>query len=72
MSSAQTIDMREWLRLKWRDAFDDGARRGFAGKSDYPAGFHDWPLGKRNAWFAGYNVGLLDAQKWEARDGNAA
>jgi hypothetical protein len=24
-------------------------------RGDYPKGFHDWPLNRRNAWFAGFN-----------------
>ena len=23
----------------------------------YPLGFHGWPLERRNAWFAGFNLG---------------
>jgi hypothetical protein len=26
-------------------------------KGGYPLGFHDWPLERRNAWFAGFNLG---------------
>jgi len=31
----------------------DGERE----KGGYPLGFHDWPLERRNAWFAGFNLG---------------
>ena len=28
--------------------------------SAYPKGFHDWALERRDAWFAGFNVGWTD------------
>jgi hypothetical protein len=31
----------------------DGGRE----KGGYPLGFHAWPLERRNAWFAGFNLG---------------
>jgi hypothetical protein len=59
--------IRNELRRKWQDAFDDGARRAFTKTypgprepGGYPPGFHDWPLEKRNVWFAGFNLGLID------------
>ena len=55
------------LRNKWPDEFRDGARLGFLGRADgereagsYPAGFHEWPRDRRNAWFSGFNCGRLD------------
>jgi hypothetical protein len=67
---AQTI--RNDLRRKWRNAFDDGARCAFLGEypaerepGGYPKGFHSWPLDKRNAWFAGFNLGLIDRARFE-------
>ena len=48
------------------DARNEGER---AGRGDatadrrepggYPLGFHQWPLDRRNAWFAGFNVGHI-------------
>jgi hypothetical protein len=26
-------------------------------KGGYPIGFHDWEMARRNAWFAGFNLG---------------
>jgi hypothetical protein len=59
--------IRNELRRKWQDAFDDGARCAFTKTypgprepGGYPPGFHDWPLEKRNVWFAGFNLGLID------------
>jgi hypothetical protein len=47
--------------------FRDGARCGFLQREEgprdpggYPRGFHRWPLERRNAWFAGFNVGYHD------------
>jgi hypothetical protein len=47
--------------------FRDGARCGFLQRQEgprepggYPRGFHRWPLERRNAWFAGFNVGFHD------------
>jgi hypothetical protein len=59
---AQAI--RNDLRRKWQDAFDDGARCAFMGEfpgEREPGG----PLDKRNAWFAGFNLGLVDRARFE-------
>jgi hypothetical protein len=32
---------------------------------NYPAGFHGWPLVRRNAWFAGANRGLVERAERE-------
>ena len=57
-------DVRRGLRERYPDAFNAGARRGFAMKlSDdtepggYPKGFHVWSPDRRNAYFAGWNLG---------------
>jgi hypothetical protein len=54
------------LRTFWPDEFRDGARCGLflrfddnREKGGYPRGFHRWPLERRNAWFAGFQLGLL-------------
>jgi hypothetical protein len=58
---------RERLRGSWLEEFNDGARCGFSGQfpgsreaGGYPRGFHQWPRDKRNAWYAGFNVGFHD------------
>jgi hypothetical protein len=55
------------LRGQWPNEFRDGARCGFLQQHEgprdaggYPPGFSRWPLERRNAWFAGFNVGLHD------------
>jgi hypothetical protein len=67
----------EAIRAQYRDRhpklFDDGARMGFRGKPDagprekggYPLGFHQLPLEARNAWWAGWNAGHLERERWE-------
>ncbi len=63
------------LKSAWPDEFADGARcaflRRFDGereRGDYPRGFHRWPLERRNAWYAGYNLGLIDRRRAENAD----
>jgi hypothetical protein len=48
---------RERIRLAFPLEFADGVERAFAENRLYPSGFSSWPLDKRNAWFAGYNLG---------------
>jgi hypothetical protein len=61
------VDELGRLRRLWPGEFRDGARCGlllrFDGereKGGYPRGFHLWPPGRRNAWFAGFNRGFHD------------
>jgi hypothetical protein len=62
----------ERLRLTraWPDEYADGARCAFHQRylgerenGSYPKGFHGWPLDRRNAWFAGFNLGLIERQR---------
>jgi hypothetical protein len=55
---------REALRSRWPDEFRDGARCGllreFPGDREcggYLRGFHQWPLERRNSWYAGFTLG---------------
>jgi hypothetical protein len=32
----------------------------------YPAGFHRWPLERRNAWVAGFNGGFHDRLRYSS------
>lgn len=59
--------MAAGLRARWPDEFRDGARCAFLltfegprESGGYPRGFHAWPPDRRNAWFAGFNVGFQD------------
>jgi hypothetical protein len=47
---------RAVIRNEWPAEFDDKS-------GGYPRGFHGWPLARRNAWFAGFNKGLVDSAK---------
>jgi hypothetical protein len=48
---------RARIRQAFPSEFADGARRAFTGDHLYPSGFLDWPLDRRNAWYAGFNHG---------------
>jgi hypothetical protein len=63
---------RERLRRAWPHEFEDGARCAFLRRFDGerergggPLGFHRWPLERRNAWYAGFNIGLHDRIRFE-------
>jgi hypothetical protein len=60
---------RARIKLAYPDEFRDGARRAFNGVKRYPRRFAVWPLERRNAWFAGFNVGYCDRKRGEAGDG---
>jgi hypothetical protein len=58
------------LKRAWPDELADGERCAFLGRSEgkresggYPTDFHGWPLDRRNGWYAGYNLGLLERQR---------
>jgi hypothetical protein len=58
--------IRAHLKSKFPAEFRDGVRAAFLGKGDgqrepgdCPINFHGWPIEQRNAWYAGYNIGLL-------------
>jgi hypothetical protein len=66
---------RAAIRKQFPAEFDDGGRCGFLQNFDgpreqggYPKGFHDWPLARRNAWFAGFNQGSVKRGKMEAEN----
>jgi hypothetical protein len=57
------------------DALDDGAQCAFTKTypgprepGGYPKGFYDWPLEKRDAWFAGFNLGLIDLARLQEEE----
>jgi hypothetical protein len=65
----------KFLQDKWPSEFRDGVRCGFLQKPDgvrdsggYPPGFNHWPAERRNAWFAGFNMGLHDRQRLSQRE----
>jgi hypothetical protein len=48
---------RAAIRQQWQEDFHLGARSAFLQTGNYPDGFHRWPLQRRNAWWAGFNLG---------------
>jgi hypothetical protein len=60
---------RERLFRAYPEEYNDGARRGYSGDKLYPLRFNDWSLERRNAWFAGWNVGYCDRKRQEAGNG---
>jgi hypothetical protein len=55
------------LKANHPAAFREGMRLGLGltlkaerEPGGYPKGFHGWPLEKRNAWFAGFNIGRIE------------
>jgi hypothetical protein len=66
----------KFIADRWPEEFRLGYRFGFRGKADppcgqagYPSGFHTWPLGRRNAWFAGWNRGRVAVDIAAASEG---
>lgn len=66
---------RAALKARWPNEFRDGARCAFLGEcpgqrepGGYPKGFHQWPPDRRDAWFAGFNVGVCDRWRGEAEE----
>jgi hypothetical protein len=60
MIARETRQERRALQRRSPEAFKDGMQSG-AGLKGYPPGFADWPLDRRNAWWAGANLGYLMA-----------
>ena len=60
---------RERLERAWPEVFRDGVRAVYGffpadhEPGGYPKGFHAWPLEKRNAYFAGFNLGFMDRRR---------
>jgi hypothetical protein len=62
---------RRRLKQAWPEEFADGERCAFhqrypgkREKGGYPLGCHGWPLERRNAWFAGFYLGLIERQRF--------
>ena len=56
-------DERERIRRAYPIEFADGAKRAYRGDYLYPAGFQQWSIERRNAWFSGFNLGYCDRKK---------
>jgi hypothetical protein len=64
------IDAASCGEVAFPDEFRHGFRAAFLQKSDepydrggYPIAFHGWPLNRRNAWWCGFNKGLVAHSK---------
>jgi hypothetical protein len=73
---AMNAELRTWPRPeavraalcgKFPAEFEHGYRTGYLGENQPPCdpagymiGHHTWPLDRRNAWFAGWNLGNVE------------
>jgi hypothetical protein len=71
---ATTAGQAQATRAEYREKFpqevEHGFLSGFTGEfqqpcdaAGYPPGFHSWPLERRNAWWAGANLGYIEGRK---------
>lgn len=63
----QVAAQRAALCAKYPAEFEHGYRSGFTGEfqkpcdaGGYPIGFHTWELVRKNAWYAGWNLGCVE------------
>jgi hypothetical protein len=70
-SNAKTSATRDAIKRAHPVEWTAGARAGFMQSQNYPADFSSWPVGRRNAWFSGFNQGLSDRMQ-QAERGDAA
>jgi hypothetical protein len=79
---AMNAELRPWPRAeavraelcrRFPGEFEHGYRTGYLGENQPPCdvagymiGYHAWPLVRKNAWFAGFNLGHIER---EAGDG---
>jgi hypothetical protein len=61
--------IRAELCAKFPAEFEAGYRYGLTGATQppcdaagYPIGFREWPLDRRNAWWAGFNLGHVEKE----------
>ncbi len=69
--SPRTRAKRHQLFQRFPEEFRAGVKAGFTASGTYPGGFRLWPEARRNAWFAGWNVGRCDRLR-ELEKGAAA
>ena len=71
--TAHARNERRRLKRFYPDAYNDGllvgsgVKQGPREPGGYPCGFHSWPLERRNAWWAGANLGYLRAHPQRSR-----
>jgi hypothetical protein len=71
---ADARNERRRLQRRHPEAYEDGELCGLGKtpegqreRGGYPKGFHQWPLDKRNAWFAGFNIGYAERKRATAK-----
>jgi hypothetical protein len=71
------LERKRW-RSAYPDEFDDGFGIGLFGKAEsgrdpgggeYPLGFHEWSVNRRNAWFSGSNLGYVRRLRIDSETG---
>jgi hypothetical protein len=72
-TSSRAEQIRAELCRRFPNEFEHGYRTGYLGENQPPCdaagymiGHHTWPLVRKNAWFAGFNLGHVER---EAGDG---
>ena len=64
---ARTPELRAHLRQLYGDLFrdisDPPPPRPVPPGPDYPPGLHDWPLEKRNGWYAAFNLDRIKRER---------
>ena len=66
---AKTPELPAHLRLIYPGLFANAPEppprreRAIPHGPDYPEGFHNWPLGKRNGWYAEFTRGRLERER---------
>jgi hypothetical protein len=59
----RAAEEREHIERAFPKEFADGRRRAFLRNKLYPRGFKAWPIDRRNAWFAGWNIGYVERKR---------
>jgi hypothetical protein len=59
----RAAEERERIEGTFPAEFADGRRRAFIRNKLYPRGFQKWPIDRRNAWFAGWNIGYVERKR---------
>jgi hypothetical protein len=61
--------VRAALCAKFPSEFEHGYRTGYLGENQPPCdaagymiGHHTWPLDRKNAWYAGWNLGNIESE----------
>jgi hypothetical protein len=67
--TGQAEQIRAELCKQFPQEFEHGYRYGLTGEpqppcdaAGYPIGFREWPLDRRNAWWAAWNLGHVQRQ----------